>query len=105
LAFILAIFLGQFGAHRFFLRKDLAIFQLLLTLTGWVLILISPNPFGLHLRDCGTIGYRDDCQPDLLQNGITATYGFGVAILALVGVWVIYDLTQISKWVSQRDSR
>lgn len=45
-AYLLAIFLGGFGAHRFYLgEKGTAITQLILTIVGWLTVIIVVGLF------------------------------------------------------------
>ena len=48
--YLLCIFLGSFGAHRFYLgRSGSAVFQLVLWLLGWVSLFIAWIPLGIWL--------------------------------------------------------
>jgi TM2 domain-containing membrane protein YozV len=103
-AYLIWLFLGSFGGHKFYLNRNNAVTHLLSGTVSIILVIASPFSFGgYHPRDCGTIGYRPDCLPGIVEDpaSFSPTFVIGLIGIAVVGVWTIVDLFKMPVWIDE----
>lgn len=105
-AYLLAIFLGQFGAHRFYLgRKGTAIAMLCLTVAALMILLVGVAVFfPVILAAAVTAGEDASGLAVAVPVGLGTlllTISIGLPLAFSVWIWVIIDLFRIPEMIRQ----